>query len=376
MSYPFNIKRSRCTITASGSPLATGDTVTSSDALRSTTIETNDIKLVYRENGSSNPASCHLYVKNNEEWVRCFDAVEADWAYYVVAPSAQADRIKVIEASDDAVEISIEWDAYSLTGYGGGAGFNSRDYARNLIYPSSSTTPRQIASLKLRKVVRVVRGLKGYFAAWHSAPNFVPMITAVGQAANNELDLGEREMGTGGGSRVTWASSGVVCYSPAWRDQRDWSAFAAHSPSSDNYHCWLGSDDITAPPFNHATFIAMQPAGFPAEAASGGFYAADIYPTTNVVRYIVQKNPNQIGVWHYDGQNGILVNHLTNPWVEADGRPTRFPIFIGAEYYVADSTSAAVSGYTGNVAYGNEPSTTIRATIASRVADVTGAWPR
>jgi hypothetical protein len=365
-----------------GATLATGDVVTGATNLLAVSIQNGNVKVTYRENLAANAAGCHMYINgghtadgHEDSWTRCFDAVEADWSYWAVAPTATADRIRVLEATDDAAEISIEWDAYDLTGYSLGAGFNSRDYARNLIYPASSSTPRQIASVHLRKTVRIQRGVQGYYVAWHATPVVVPMITAIGQAANNELDLGEREFGTGGGSRVIWTRDGKTCYAPAWRTQRDWSAFAAAFPSADNYACWLGSDDPTASPWNHATAIAMQFSGYPAETASGGFYVGDLYPTANIVRCIVQKNPNPIGVWHYDGQNGILVNHLTNPWTENDGRLTRYPLFIGADHYVADSTAVAKAGYTGSVSYGNEPSATAQTLVSDLAAAALEDWP-
>lgn len=360
-----------CTITGEdGAALAEGDIVTGEDAVRAVAIENGLARVTYELPEGAEPAAHHLFIAHEGEWLRCLRPGYGDWSFWVTPISVAADRAVVIEANEDAVEVSFEWAAKSLdnAGYGFPGGLNSRDYARNLIYPSGSATPRQIATVHLRKVLRMERGVRGYWRSWRSDPNIVPQITAAGQAANNEKDLGERELGIGGGAAVVWASTGNIAYFPAWLEQRDWSAVVAALPSFDNFAFWPGIDDATYPPWNHATVIAMQPPGCPAEQAEGPFYVADIPKANygghpNICRYMVAKNPQEIGTWCYAGQLGETTNHLTNPWTERDGRLTRFPNFLGAEYYEPDDTAAAKAGYTGDVDYANEPSASIQSKI-------------
>lgn len=383
MSYPFNIRaEAKVQITGiNGTTLNTGDVVTGEDNLRAVTIENGYCKVTYELPDGAEEGACHLYIMHDGEWRRCFRPGYGDWTFWVSPLQGTADRIVVLQATPDVVEISIEWTAHDLdTGYLGTAGLVSRDYARSVNYPSSSSNPKLITEVHLRKVVRVERGVQGYWLAWRSDPNVVPMITGASALANNEANLGEREFGTGGGTAVAWASTGNVAYFDAWRDQRDWSAVTTALPSFDNFAWWPGIDDATYPPWNHATVIAMQPAGYPAEASGGTYYIADIPASSyggyaNVCRYLVQKNPNEIGVWCYAGQLGEVVNHFTNPWTESDGRLTRYQVFIGAVYHAPDATAVAKAGYTGNVDYGNEPTSAIQATIAARAAAVLAGWP-
>lgn len=381
MSHPFNIVTRRCAITgAGGATLATGDVVTGASAMHAIVMSNGQAKCKYEVPvpGTSQVTACHLFLTHQDEDLRCFDTTYGDYSYFFIGNDTEPDRVRVIEATPDACEISIEWDSRSL----GSPGLVERNPG-GLVNHYDNGNQRLITSLTtLRKCVRMVRGLPGYFLAWRSTPDVTPIVTAHSQGLNNDKDHGgEREFGTGAGTAVAWASTGRVAYFPAWRSQRDWSAVTAAIPSFDNFAWWPGIDDPPYANWDHATVIAMQPSGFPAHQTTGPWYVARIPVSSyggnaNVASVLVQQNPNEIGVWCYAGQSGIVVNHLTNPWIEADGQKTRFPIFVGAVYYAPDSSSVAKSGYTGNVAYGNEPSTEVQAKVTALVTNVDGAWPR
>ena len=69
-----------------------------------------------------------------------------------------------------------------------------------------------------------------------------------------------------------------------------------------------------------------------------------------------------------------MVNHFTNPWIESDGRRTRFPVFLGAVHHIADATAVAKAGYTGTVAYANEPSVGVQANVGRAALAVWEDW--
>lgn len=386
MSYPFNIRTiARVQATGlNGALLSTGDIITGESNLRAISVTNGLVKVTYERPDAllSEYPACHLYLLRDGEWLRCVTEQYGDWSFFVNPISATCDRAVVVEATDEAVEISFEWTAHDLdTGYLSTPGLNERNPSGALNYFDGSPTPHRITESYTRKVVRIQRGIRGYWLAWRSKPEMTPEITAHSQGLNNDKDhAGEREFGTGNGSAVAWASTGKIAYFPAWRSQRDWSAVTTALPTFDNFAWWPGIDDPPYSPWSHATVIAMQPAGYPAHQTTGPWYIADIPVSNyggnaNICRYLVMKNPHESGSWCYAGQSGTVLTHLANNWIESDGRRTRFSCFLGAEYHVPDATAVAKSGYTGNVDFGNEPSATIQATIAARVATVVGAWP-
>lgn len=371
-----------CSITgAGGVALVAGDVLTTAAAKRALVIANGLAKFTYElPLPGSNPAAGHLYLNSGhisegheDVWLTCFDPSFGDYAYFVTTPLI-ADRIRVVEASDDAVEVTFEWDAHSL----GSPGLVEVDPANYPNYNDAAAL-QYVTTVFLQKVVRMERGKPGYFLAYRSRPEVVPEITGLG-ALNNDVERGERECGTGGGTAVVWSSAGRIAYFGAWRDQRDWSAVLTAFPSFNNFAWWAGIDDPTHSVWADATVIAMQPEGYPHEQTSGYLYVADIPVAAagcdnNVYRIVVQKNPLQIGCWGYAGQYGVVVNHLTNAWVERDGRRTRFPVFLGAGHHTPDPTAVAKAGYTGNVAYGNEPTANVQAKALALATAVTEDWP-
>ena len=369
---------------AGGAVLATGDVITGNTAIRAIVAANGLVKVTLEAGQAGQLGCCHLWLNeghtadaHEDSWLRCFNASYGDYSYYYASIATNPDRVRVIEATDDAVELSIEWDAHSF----GSPGLVQRT-PQNVVAYDSGGGIRYWTAVLLRKVIRVERGKPGYFLAWRSVPETTLEIAGgIGDAWNNDKDRGERECGTGSGSAVAWASTGRVAYFPAWRSQRDWSAVTTAIPSFDNFAWWPGIDDPTYTPWDDATVIAMEPAGYPAEQAEGPFYVADIPivdagTADNVYRLIVEKNPNEVGVWNYAGQSyGVLVNHLTNSWIESNGARTRFPVFLGAGHCVPDSTAVAVAGYTGTVAFGNEPSVEIQARVGRAALAVWEDWP-
>lgn len=375
--------RRACSVSGASGSLSTGDVVTGNTAIRAVSMANGLVKITLEAGGAGQLGACHLYLNDGhtadghgDNWRRCFNATYGDWSYYVTSITTNPDRVRVIEATDDAAELSIEWDAHSL----GSPGLVQRT-SQNVVAYDSGGGLRYWTAVLLRKVVRLERGKPGYFLAYRSVPDPTVDIDSVGDAWNNDKDRGEREFGTGSGTAVAWASNGKVAYFPAWRTQRDWSAVTAAIPTFDNFAWWPGIDDADYSPWNDATVVAMQPAGFPAEQATGPWYVADI-PTAdagtddNIFRIVVQKNPNEIGVWCYAGQEGgSLVNHITTSWVEANGARTRFQVFIGADDCAPDATAVVKSGYTGTVAYGNEPSSVTQTRALAIATAVWEDWP-
>jgi len=368
-----------------GAALPAGTIVTGEANLRAVSVQNDRVKYTYENSTNSNYGSGHMYIMFDGEWRRCFSPTYGDYAFFAVPIPSTADRIVVLRNDGDVAEISIEWTALALnTSYLSNNGIVERNYTLALNYNQSSSVIKYLTTTHLRKLVRVERGKQGYYIGYHSSPLIGPdpyQLHAIGASSNNETAFGEREVGTGGGTAVAFASTGKKAYFPAWRTQRNWAAVLSAIPTFDNYAFWPGLDDPTYSPWNNAAVIAMQPAGYPAEQASGPWWIADIPADdyggyAHVCRYIVQRNPNELGVWNYASSSAFVVNHFTNPWREADGRPTKYPLFVGAEYYVPDASAVAVTGYTGTVPFGAEPSAALQSTIAAKAAALTAEWPQ
>lgn len=389
MSHPNNITRRKVRATGLGGVvLATGDVLSTSAAKRALVVDNGVIKLTYEESvpeAVEQGGAIHCYRMVSGSWVRATSAQYGDWCFFCAPFTTICNTIEIIEASPNAVEFVMTWTAHPLNvPYLSNNGIVSRTYDLQLIYRQGAVNPNwdYIPTVKFQKVVRLERDLDGYFIGYHSTPTVGPepyALAVYGSAVNSNTDWGEREMGLGPGAAVVFSSAGTgfTSYHPAWGAESRWAAAEAAVGDIANHVAWCGLDDPSYAVWGNAAVVAVQNTGFPNVQTTGPWWVADIHydPATPFCRYIAMQRRFEIGVWQFDPAHyGTVVLHFTNEWADASGVPLRFQSFIGVEHYIADSTAAAKAGYSGSVAFANEPTTALRTTIAQRASAL--VWPR
>jgi len=341
-----------CTVAGTGSlSLQVGDVVTGS-AVRDIVLQNGLVKVTYEAKTPDAEKGAHtLYRWDGSVYTRAMSTQYGDWTYFAVAFTVIADRATVIEAGPDAVEVAFQWDALDMTAYnsGGPAALGPADEA---VYTSGGVQ-KKIATTKLIKTIRVVRGREGYFTGYHSIPRVGPQLLPTN---NKESAAGEREFGTGGGNRVFFTSAGVQCLHPDHGDQAGWAGQGF--TGSDNRACWGQHDDPTSTPWNAAGVIALQPSGFPGTQTTGPWWVADLdYQNATTVpfcRYIATVARFQTGSWQFgSGQYGATVIHYANEAQDSTGKVHPFQIFIGAFLYTSPNLAL-------------EPTTALKQRVANR----------
>lgn len=399
-SLAFNIARRGTAPNASLTGLGgvahkTGDVVTGEAALRALVLDNGIARYTYeRPTVTTNPllqaepAAGHLYVKANEAWLRCSTLYYGDWSFFAAPITTTCDRVEVVMATEDAVEVAFVWSDHRLdVAYLGGNGVLWRDSANVPFYDqwNGTTQPfRWLKGIKLTKSVRLERGRAGAFIGWHSDPHVgpPPKRLTIGAIDNQDQAWAERELGFAG-SAVLWSSASAahVGHFPAWSLQRAvWATAEAQNGSAyTERHWWSGIHDPLYGAMATPAFAQTQCAGFPNVQTVGPWYVAGIPGSDTdvgaVCRYTVHQNPIESGGWQFMPTPGRAssVAHTCNNWPGPDGRVRRFQIFNGAFPYIADATAVTRAGYTGTVEYGNEPTASLR----SRVGDIAAAltWP-
>ncbi len=347
-----------------GAALRTGDVVTDGAELREIVLGNHLARVTYAARSPDVQRGCHmLQVPIGGAWTDAMEPDMADWSYYAVSVSVVADRATVVEASDEAVEVAFQWDSFDLTSFSGG-GVIYRDWNAAINYAQSQANPnwKKITSTKLVKTIRVQRGEPGYYVGWHSDPRIGPLGSQI-PALNSETAWGERELGTGGGNAVAWASSGNVARWPAWADDADGRWTAAGLGATANKIWWPGIRDPAYAPYTGAAWIATQPDGYPAVQAAGPYYVADLHYSIAAAKFIAMRDAFEIGCWKV-GTRGGTVLHFTNEIHGPHGAPYRHQAFIGGVPYVADSSNA----------YANEPTLALQNAIDQRVRAL--QWPK
>ena len=378
MSYPFNIARSRVSLTGSGgAALSTGDVVTGETAIRDIVFQHATAKITFEatEGTTDQAAAHHLWIdaRDGNGFAPCFDPAYGDWTFCVGPFDVAPDSATVIESNSDVAEVAFEWTNFDMRSDLYPSGIPFIDYVGVANFPESTALPnyKRITHTRFVKTLRFEAGRNGYFVGYHTDPYVCPQpkLLRSSAAANRDSDYGEREMGTGGGTAVAWSSAGSTWVSrhPGWGQKSEWTAAVSAVGAISNRIAWMGLDDPRTGIWADAAVIATQIPGFPNTQSTGPFYVADIHATRAFARYIVVQKCLQIGIWQFaTDQRGYQVVHYVNEHHDARGMPYRFQMFIGAEPHTADSSSA----------FANEPTATIRATIAARATDVNGSWPR
>lgn len=224
--------------------------------------------------------------------------------YSTAAPNRDADRMRVLRADDDAVEIAYEWDdvpldgyhyeGYCVLGYWPLCGPTSLDHEGQPVYVHSGLDQvKAIARAKVWKTVRVERCSPGYFVSLRSDPPLVG------------YEQGEREVRTGYvTSAVSWSCDG---------------AHVAHHPDAGG-HVSLGT----------GTCLADLPATQTGHNGWPFLRILKLHDPTPLAS--LQYTPDQLGS---PGPTMVMMDH-----VGADGRPWPWQAFIGAVEYVSPDLSA------------------------------------
>lgn len=392
MSYPFNIASQRCTLTGlNGAALSAGTVLTlasdGEDAIRAITMENGLFKVDYSASLTTDQSPVHHpYIKNPDgEWIRTSTLTYGD-GWFCVRPFATPyDRVEVVEANQDVIEVAFQYLNVALDiPYLNNLGVINRDQNLGVNYTQAAVM-KWLTDINVTKTIRMERGVQGYWMSMNTEPRVAPplwLLTAPGATSNNENDYGEREIWTSENAAVLWSSNPLagVSHHPAWGARAIWDTAAiAIGQAINNKTWWAGIDDATYSIMAHAGYKQTQwnSAGFPRQQLTGPWYIADISAESNVCRYVVQQDPLETGGWQFSSsQYGKGSSHFVHGWPGKDGREKKFPVFYGAVYYVADATAGPLSGYSGNVAYANEPSAAIQARIAALATERHGSWPR
>lgn len=223
--------------------------------------------------------------------------------YSTATPGRDADRVRVLHADDDAIELSYEWDDVALDGtradgscvlgYWPLCGPTSIDHTGAPVYVHNvSDQVKAVARAKVWKTVRVERCASGYFVSLRSVP---PLIWP---------EQGERVVRTGYiTSAASWTCDGTQ---------------SAHHPGAGG-HVLYGEQDC----------IADIP---------GDQDGHDGWP---FLRVVALRHPTPMGSLQYApdqlGSPGPLMEFHDH--IGPDGRPEAWQAFIGAAEYVSPDLS-------------------------------------
>lgn len=243
-------------------------------------------------------SGCH----NGSHWHDAVLPWYGDGAKYVQDPSHDADRVRVLHAGADAVELAYEWDRVRLDGLRSPGvcqlgrypecGPNARDGEGAYIYKRDGETLKSIKAVKLWKTVRVERCSPGYYVSLRSNPPLVwPEQGARG------LRLGYVS------TAVAWTCDGAVI---------------ARHPNA-GFHADLGVTDCIAD-------VPVQLTGH------------DSWP---FIRFMRTRVPTKFTSLQYSaGQLGSPGTQDLWDSVGTDGRPAPWQAFIGAVEYVSSGIAS------------------------------------
>ncbi len=333
----------------------TGDVITGEAALRALVITNGLVDVsyergVYEPNPAylGDPAAHHLFLNATATTPRrrAFYWEHGDWPGMGVGFATTAAKATVIHANDGAVEVAFSWPDHRLdTAYLTRRGISilAPDtyeplYRRSALDLPNFDPDQHLAlfrSIHVVKVVRVERGLPGYYVGWHTDPRLGPPMSRleIGSPLNNTTDQGEREIGTGLGVGVAWSSNPAagVAHFPEWGQRPVWAEAEAQIGQGIAWrHWWAGIDDSLVVP---EPAMRTQAPGFPNEQHVGPWYVADI-PTwaglSGVARVVAMQRPQMAAVYQfYPTSSGANVINTVNEWPGPDGRPLKFQVFIG-----------------------------------------------
>lgn len=368
--------------TAAGT-LATGDVITDVTDMRTAVVTNGLFKLDGQvASGQSHPTAHIPYLRDTTDgsWMRIGHTSYGDWSFFVV-PTTEWDSMTVVEATGSAVEVAWRISAQALNvAYLGGNGITMRDPDGNPVYYSNGVL-KYHTTVAIEKRVRFEEGLPGYFMSWWSEPRIAPslkQLSAIGVQPNNDTDFGEREFGPGHGAAVAFSSNSDAgsCHMPGWINRSIWTTVEAGVGHAVSHHWWAGIDDANYGDYGHASYAQSQGDGFPRTQSTGPWWIADIpnfEGAPAVCRYAVQQMPIESGCWGFT-TTGDTSCHFCHSWPDGNGVPMKWQVFYGAFAYAADATAGPLTGYTGDQAYANEPTSALRAQVASLASSL--SWPR
>ncbi|HRK46453.1 MAG TPA: hypothetical protein PK324_12560 [Nocardioides sp.] len=362
---------------AGGVELSAGQVVTGEANIRAIVISNGEIKVTHGTPsipGAETLAHYLWAVDESGAYTRVMSAQYGDWTYPVVGATVPYNRATVRQATQDAIEVAFQVDAYSLSSAFGGLGVRRRDDANEALdYPINSSTAKSDTVVAFVKTIRVERGVPGYFVGYSFYPDILPGNSHV-PSYNDVPDYGEIEIGPGSDVAVAFSmvagSLIATARHPAFGSDARWAAAEAAVGNIADHAANMGiyDPDGTYQPtyWANATVRATQHALFPYRPTTGPWAVAAInaspsipYCVYMVLRYPMLVQSAQVS----DGSNGYLrilyyrKKHATN------GHPFRFPVFIGVTPHVADPSSG----------YANEPSPGLQSTIAAAASGVD--WP-
>lgn len=382
MSYPFNVRkfeRPSVSTTAAGQ-LSAGDVITSTSDMRTAVITNGLFKLDGQvASGQSHPTAHIPYLRDLSDgsWLQLGHSSYGDWSYFV-APTTNYDSMTVLEASGSAVEVAWRITAQSvLATYP--SGITMRDPDGSPVYYDNGVLKTH-TTIAIEKRVRFEEGLPGYFMSWWSEPRMGPSLKQItaGTDTNTTEDFGEREFGPGHGAAVCFSSNSDAgaCHSSGWRTRSVWTTVETAIGHAVNRHWWAGIRDPLYGDYAHASYAQSQGAGFPRVQSAGPWWIADI-PNWDgapaVCRYAIMQRKLEAGGWCFSTTCDTSCHFCHSP-PDGNGRPMTWQVFYGSFAYTADSTSGPLTGYTGDQAYANEPTSALRSqvnTVASQLA-----WPK
>lgn len=252
------------------------------------------------EAGGCLSAACH---SGGTHWHDAVYPWYGDGSTYSSAAPPDADRVRVLEASEDAVELAYEWDElrldrlrspeYCVLGNYPECGPTSRDHEGSAVWIRGlNDVVKSIKSIRLWKVVRVERCSPGYYVSMRSDP---PLVWD---------EQGSRALRLGYVTTVSaWTCDGRV---------------VVHHPNS-GFHADLGVTDC----------IADMPDQTPGAHEDWPFMR--FMRTYRPMRFLsLQYSPTQLGspgahdIWDVPGH---------------DGRPVQWQAFIGAIEYASPDES-------------------------------------
>jgi hypothetical protein len=358
-----------CTVTGTdGVDLPAGTVVTGS-AVRDVVLANGVVRVLYTPRVPDVERGGHMLQRRvGDEYVDVYRPKYGDYTYFKRAIGVTCDRVVVLENTAARVKVVFEWTAFSLNEGDGGVLIINPD--GSLSYPEGSSTPKRIATTKLRKVIVLCQGREGYFVGYHTDPLVGPTGAnlTIGSSWNNENALGEREIGPGEGVAVGFTSAGVTSRHPEWGQKTEWDDLEAElGQTYVNHMAWSGIDDpyYTTPTYQLPEFAATQADGFPGTQSTGPWWTASLdadNATYPFCRYVVQRKPLESGVWQYGDEYGIHVNHFMNEWHDDDGRPYETMIFLGAYPYESEEDLETVDGRAA------EPTQSLQDAVAARAA--------
>jgi hypothetical protein len=263
---------------------------------RSVILENDFIRLEFPLLASGHTGAHTLYTKSDS--VKLTEDTYGDWVYFYTGVSTEPTACRLINQTEDKIEIAFEF-TQTVTG------MYARDAYGNIIYPESSGVPREYTTLRFFKLIKIVNDLPGYFVGYHT----IPLLTN-GTWIESDMDtsaFGEREFGLGWVGNITFDSNGTKV--------------------------------LTNPETAGHTNLGMM------SQACGPYWFATILRDTNHVRYISTPRATPCYVLQDGAANGRPIVYKMTPRFADDGTIERYQAFSGVFPYTMTTRAAEPTAY-------------------------------